>query len=82
MEHDVKETGQMAAQLWGNSARSVMTPQLFRLLTADSTDCRSKLLTGKKKTIQAVSSKWQFVNNYPIESKVEQVILRNLLWHI
>lgn len=65
MEHDVNETGQMAVQLWANSASSEMSLQLLRLPTA-------------KKAL-VVSSKGQFVNNYPIESKMEQVILRNLL---
>lgn len=75
MEHDVKETGQMAVQLWGNSASSEMSLQLFRLLTADQdTDCKKKALV--------VSRKWQFVNNYPADSKVEQVMLRDLLRHV
>lgn len=69
MEHDVKETGQMAAQLWGNSARSVMTPQLFRLLTADSTDCRSKLLTGRKKTFRLSQASGSLLTTTQLKAK-------------
>lgn len=40
MEHDVTETGQMAVQLWGNSASSEMSLQLFRLQIR-ATDCKT-----------------------------------------
>lgn len=63
MEHDVKETGQMAVQLWGNSASSEMSLQLFRLLTADQdTDCKKKLWlsqeSGSLLTITQLTAKW------------------------
>lgn len=63
MEHDVKETGQMAVQLWGNSASPEMSLQLFRLLTADPSHWEQNKLwlsqaSGSLLTITQLKAKW------------------------